>query len=220
MSKTALIVGATGLVGNNLLPLLLENNGYEKIISISRKSLPFQHPKLEQHLINFDEIENHTHLFIANDIFCCLGITIAKAGSQENFYKVDHTYVYQMAQYALQNGANQIILISSIGADKNSSNFYLRTKGQIESDLIQLHFNKTIIVRPSMLLGDRTEFRFTEALGKPFMQALGILMLGPFQKYKPIEAQTVAMAMLKLAQTNADKVKIAESDELQKLGLN
>ena len=215
--KTALIVGASGLVGSQLLALLLQSKEYNKVISIGRKSLLTQHPKLEEHLINFDEIEKYAHLFKADDVFCCLGITIAKAGNQENFYKVDHTYTYKTAQCSLQNGAKQVILISSVGADKNSSNFYLRTKGQIEHDLIQLNYDKTIIVRPSMLLGNRTEFRFTEIIGKTFMQGFSILMLGPFQKYKPIQAYFVAKAMLQLAQTNSGKVKIAESDELQKL---
>lgn len=217
MPKTALIVGATGLVGSQLLPLLLESDSYGKVISISRKFLSLTHTKLEQHLISFDKIEEHAQLFKADDVFCCLGIIIAKAGSQENFYKVDHTYTYKTAQLALQNGASQVLLISSVGANKNSANFYLRTKGQIEHDLIQLGYEKTIIVRPSMLLGDRNEFRLGETIGKGLMQAFRFLMLGAFEKYKPIHALTVAKAMLYLAQNNKEKVKIAESNELEQL---
>lgn len=218
MKKTALIIGATGLVGSKLLPLLLESSDYNTVIAVTRKSLNIKHPKLQQHIINFDEIEKHTSIFKADDIFCCLGIIIAKAGSQENFYKVDHTYTYKSAQFALQNGASQIVLISSVGADKNSANFYLRTKGQIENDLIQLAYPKTIIVRPSMLLGDRKEFRLGEMIGKAAMQGFSCLMLGPLQKYKPIQDIVVAKAMLKFSQSNTEKVKIAEYDELQGIG--
>lgn len=218
MAKTALIVGATGLVGSKLLPLLLESNNYNAVIAVTRKPLDIKHPKLQQHIINFDEIEKHASVFKADDIFCCLGIIIAKAGSQENFYKVDHTYTYKTAQLALKNGASQVVLISSVGADKNSSNFYLRTKGQIENDLVLLGYSKTIIVRPSMLLGDRKEFRLGEIIGKAAMQTFSFLMLGPLQKYKPIQDITVAKAMLNLSQTNTEKVRIAEFDELQSIG--
>ena len=123
-NKTALIIGATGLVGKFCLSYLLNENAYARVIAISRKPIGFTHPKLNNIVCDFDQLEKHQAEIKADDIYCCLGTTIAVAGSREAFTKVDYTYPLQVAEMAKQNGASQFLLVSALGADKNSKIFY------------------------------------------------------------------------------------------------
>jgi uncharacterized protein YbjT (DUF2867 family) len=208
--KTALIVGATGLIGNLLTIKLLDSKNYQKIKVLVRKSLPIQHPDLEQIVIDFDKID--TSKIVADDIFCCLGTTMAKAGSKAAFYKVDFTYPYEIAKAALANGATQFCIVTAMGADKESMFYYNRVKGEIEENLSKLLYKNLMIFRPSMLLGDRQEHRSGEKIGTFLTESLDFLIP---KKYKGVQAEKVANAMLTLVQKNLSGKHIFESNILQ-----
>ncbi|OAB27329.1 Uncharacterized conserved protein YbjT, contains NAD(P)-binding and DUF2867 domains [Flavobacterium fryxellicola] len=215
--KTALIIGSTGLIGSQLLNLLLDSNDYIKVISFVKRDTGIKHKKLTQHIIDFDKPETYKEVVVGDDFFCTIGTTIKSAGSKNAFRKVDFEYPKQFAAFALQHKVNQFLLISSLGADENSSNFYLKTKGEIENFLKNCDFESVSILQPSLLLGNRTEFRLGEKLGAFFMKTFSFLFLGNIKKYKPIESKTVAKALLKIAQTNTKGFKIYESDAIQEI---
>jgi uncharacterized protein YbjT (DUF2867 family) len=217
-NKTALIAGSTGLVGNELLNLILNDDYYSKVISVVRNSTGISNAKLKEIKIDFENIENYSSEILGNDIFCCLGTTIKKAGSKINFKKVDLDYPLQIAGAALVNGAQQFSVVSSIGADKNSKAFYTSVKGEMEEDLKNLNYFSLNIFRPSLLTGDREEFRLGEKIAQLFMKIFSFLFIGNLKKYKAIEAKTVAAAMLYAAKRNSEGINIFESYEIQKLG--
>ena len=216
--KTALIIGSTGLIGSELLNLLLESSHYTKVITFVKRDTGIKHPKLTQHIIDFDKPETYKELVVGDDFFCTIGTTIKKAGSQKAFRKVDFEYPRQFAAFALQNRVKQFLIISSLGADANSGNFYLKTKGEIQDFLKDCNFESVAVLQPSLLLGNRTEFRLGEKVGAFFMKSLSFLFLGNLKKYKPIEGKTVAKALLKIAQKNDTGFKIYESDVIQEIG--
>lgn len=216
--KTALIIGSTGLVGSNLLKLLLASNDYEKVIAFSKRSIDVKHPKLEVQIIDFDKPDTFKNSVKGDDFFCTIGTTIKQAGSKQAFRKVDFEYPKQFATIAAINGIKQFLLISSLNADANSTSFYLKTKGEIEDFLKATAFISVSIVRPSLLLGSRKESRLGEQVGGFFMQTLSFLLFGSFKKYKPILGDTVAKALFTLAQKDKKGFTIYESDVLQELG--
>jgi len=217
--KTALIIGSTGLTGSHLLQLLLDSPAYEKVISFSYRDSEIKHPKLVHHIVDFDKPETFCNLVKGDDFFCTLGTTIKKAGSKEAFRKVDFLYPKQFANCAMDNGVSQFLIISALGADVKSSNFYSKTKGEIENYLQKNTFKSVSIMRPSLLLGNRAEFRLAERIGGAVMTVLGFVFVGPLAKYKAIEAETLASGMYNIAQKNKPGFGIYESDEIQKIGL-
>lgn len=216
--RRALLLGASGLIGGHCLTLLLQDDAYDKVVILVRKQLPQSDPKLIQHIVDFDRLREHADWFQADDVFCCLGTTIKKAGSQEAFRKVDFTYAYESAQLAADNGAEHFLLVSSLGADANSSVFYSRVKGELEIAVTALPFTAVSIFQPSLLLGERAEFRLGERIAEPVMKALSFLLFGPLRKYRAIEARTVAAAMIEVAKLQPKGVKVYESDRIQELG--
>ena len=215
MQKTAIILGSTGLTGSYLLQLILDSNAYDKVISFVRKSTGNAHPKLTEHIIDFDNAGTYKDLVKGDDLFCCLGTTIKKAGSQAAFEKVDLTYPIQFAKIAAENGVKQYLIISSIGADAKSGNFYLRTKGRCEDELKASGIPSISIFRPSLLLGDRKEFRLGEKIMTYGMKFLSLFLIGGLKKYKAIKSSTVAEAMHRTAQQNNTGVNIYESDKIR-----
>lgn len=222
MGKTAIVLGATGLIGNELVHLLLADRAFEKVKIFVRKSVLLAHPKLEQHIINFDAIENYSTVITGDVCYCCIGTTINTAGSKEAFTKVDYTYPTTFAAIAKKNGVANFLLVSSIGANKKASNFYLKVKGDTEYALEQLDFIHLALFRPSMLLGKRSEFRLGETIGKIIMKLFSFVFIGSLKVYKPIEASTVARAMIilskKIFTNDAPKHQIVLSDKIQELG--
>ncbi|RFS13871.1 oxidoreductase [Emticicia sp. C21] len=208
--KTALIVGATGLIGKHLTQKILNHPSYSKIKVLARKPLDFQHPKLEQIIINFDNFDKS--LVVADDVFCCLGATMKQAGSKEAFYKVDFTYPLEIAKAAIQNGARQYLIVSALSANEGSMFYYSRVKGEIEKALTDLHFPGLLIFRPSLLLGERKESRAGEGLAAVIMKTFNFLIP---KKNKAIKGETVAIAMLDSAQKGIKGKKVFESDDLQ-----
>ena len=210
--KTAIIIGATGLVGSTLVKQICENPNYSKVILLLRKPLNISHSKLVQEVIDFDKLD--ASKVIGDDLFCAMGTTLAKAGSKEAQYKIDCTYPYEIGKIAKANGVKQYILVSSVGADFESSNFYLRTKGDLEKKIESLGFQNFVSVRPSLLLGDREESRLGEKVGKVVFNILSPLMFGSLRKYRSVEADDVAKSMQRFANQGLSGVRFVEYDEM------
>ena len=210
--KTAIIIGATGLVGSILVEQILENSAYSKVILLFRKPLNISHSKLVQEVIDFDNL--NASKIMGDDLFCAMGTTLAKAGSKEAQYKIDCTYPYEIGKIAEANGVKQYILVSSLGADFGSSNFYLKTKGDLEQKIKSLSFQNFVSLRPSFLLGDRKEFRMGEKIGVIMAKILSPLMIGGLKKYRGIEASTVAKSMQTFANQGLTGVHFVESDKI------
>ncbi|GAB3695016.1 oxidoreductase [Spirosoma flavus] len=210
MHKTALVVGATGLIGDILTHRLVEVPVYEKVKVLVRKSLNWQHPRLQEIVFDFDHPNGL--LTQADDIFCCLGTTMKKAGSKAAFRKVDYQYPLDVARLGLANGAQQFAIVTAMGADTSSSFFYNQVKGEVERDLTALNFPTLLVFRPSLLLGNRSESRFGERIGAGFMRLFKPLIP---DKYKGIEAEKVANAMLTTMQQELTGKHVFESDKLQ-----
>ncbi|CAN5862085.1 oxidoreductase [soil metagenome] len=215
--RTALLLGATGLVGGHCLNFLLNDESYGRVSVLGRRPLEREHPKLEQHLVDFDRLEDSAELIRAQDVFCCLGTTIRKAGSQEAFRRVDFEYPLQSARIAARQETERFLIVTAIGADPGSRIFYNRVKGEVEEAVRALPFESLVILRPSLLMGEREEMRPGERLAEPAMRALSPLMLGPARKYRPIEARKVAAAMVRLAKEGRQGVRIVESDEIARI---
>ena len=217
MTKNAIIIGSTGLTGTYLLKALLASDVYEKVICFVRRSSKISHPKLVQHVVDFDNPQSYQDLIEGSDLFCCLGTTIKQAGSEEAFEKVDLTYPVQFAKAAAAKGVKQYSIISSLGANPQSGNFYLRTKGKCEEELRKIPFQSTSIFRPSLLIGNRKEFRFGEKAMIYAMKLFSVFMIGKLRKYKSIKARSVASAMFKIAQQNTVGYHVYESDKIYEI---
>ncbi len=216
--KTALLFGATGLVGSHCLAQLLEHPAYHKVITFTRKPLEAEHPRLEQHVIDFKRLEEYADLIRGNDLFSCLGTTMAKAGSKQAFYEVDYTYAQVSARIACENGVGQLLLVSSVGADRNALFFYSRVKGALEDAVKQLPFWAVHIFQPSILLGQRGEMRPAEQLAAGLSSRLDRLTGGAlFGKYRPVEGEMVARAMLAAAQQLKPGLSVYSSDEIHRV---
>ncbi len=210
--KTAIVIGATGLVGANLVNKLNDSKIYDKVILLVRRKTELNHLKLEEKIIDFDTID--PDIVKADDIFCAIGTTLKKAGSKENQYKIDCEYPSKIAQLGKQNGVKQFLLVSSIGANKDSSNFYLRTKGELEEKIAALNYDTFIVMRPSFIIGDRKEFRLGEIIGIFFASLFRPLMLGGLKKYRGVHAIVIAKKMIKMANDNLKGKIIVESDKI------
>lgn len=215
--KTALIIGSSGLIGSQLLELLLESKEYSTIITFVKRDSGIQHPKLKQHIIDFDKPETYNELVVGDDFFCTIGTTIKNAGSQEAFRKVDFEYPKLFANLAMKSNIKQFLIISSLGADANSGNFYLKTKGEIQDFLRECNFENVSVLQPSLLLGNRTEFRLGEKIAAFFMKLCSFLLIGNLKKYKPIESDDVAKSMFTIAQKKHKGFQVITSDELQEI---
>lgn len=209
--KKAIIIGATGLVGGKLLELLSKDDKYGLVFSISR-NLPDNLPSDAMHIpFNNGDYEIPSG---CDEAYCCLGTTMKKAGSKEAFLKVDLDMVVAFADKAKKSGIKKLALVSSIGANPEASNFYLKTKGQVEEKLKAMGFSRLVVVRPSLLLGKRNEARIAEDIGKVIFSILGFLMVGPLKKYRGIQAHDVAKAMVALLEKDSG-VEVVESDKLK-----
>ncbi|MFC5470460.1 NAD(P)H-binding protein [Cohnella suwonensis] len=198
-SKTALVAGATGLIGKQLVRQLLDDPNYGRVIALSRKAIPADHPKLEVVAVSLETLAEVAPTLRADDWFCALGTTIKQAGSQEAFRRVDYEYPMALGRRAAASGASRFLLVSAAGASANSSIFYSRVKGELERDLGGLALPSLQIFRPSLLLGDREQIRRGEKLWSAVMKAVGPLLLGPLKRYRAIHGRTVAAAMIRAA---------------------
>lgn len=199
MPRTALLAGATGLVGQQLLPLLLEAPEYTQVRVLTRRALSQSHRKLQTVQTDFSNLPALGTALQADDVYCCLGTTLRKAGSRGAFEQVDYDYVLALARAALAQGAQQFLVISAAGASAASAAFYSRVKARMEQEVSTLGFTATHILRPSLLLGERAESRPGERLGQLLSPLLSPLLTGPLKRYRPIEGRELAAAMLSLA---------------------
>jgi uncharacterized protein YbjT (DUF2867 family) len=218
VGRSAMLLGASGLVGGHCMRLLLAEPAYARVHAFVRRPLGHAHAKLAEHVVDFDRLDQSTVETRADDVFCCLGTTIAKAGSREAFRRVDHDYPLAAARVALRNGARRFLLVSALGADPRSRVFYNRVKGEVERAVSEIGFEGVVIFRPSLLLGERAERRRGEEMGKRVMGVVGPLLVGPLRKYRGIRAETVARAMVRLALSDPTGVRVVESDEIERLG--
>jgi len=216
---TALLAGATGLVGRSCLARLLDEPAYDRVIALLRRPLPLTDPRLEQRVVDFDRLGlEGTEFPVADDVFCCLGTTMKTAGSEAAFRQVDFVYVVSIASLALGRGAKQFLLVSSLGANPRSPIFYSRVKGETETAITALPFAGRHIFRPSILVGERAEVRPGERAGIAVMRGVAFAMIGPLRKYRPIAAKTVARAMVRVARQAPPGVNIYRSDAIEQLG--
>lgn len=195
MPRPCVIAGASGLVGGFCLRALLDSPDFAPVVSLGRRPLDLAHPKLEQRSVDFGTLAELGDLTGAA-VFCALGTTIRKAGSKEAFQQVDYAYPLRLAQVARRCGATSFTLVSSVGADASSGNFYLSVKGKLERELGSLGFPSLHILQPSFLMGDRHESRPAEKIGIAIARALQFTLAGPLQKYRPVEASEVGGAMV------------------------
>jgi uncharacterized protein YbjT (DUF2867 family) len=219
MGKSALVLGATGLIGGHLLEQLLASDTYDKVTVVGRSSTGQTHAKLIEHIFELseDQLDQHAGLLQGDVLFICLGTTIKKAGSKEAFRQVDYDIPLKAARIARDNGAGSIMLVSSSGADADSRFFYLQVKGSIELAIQAIGFERSLIFRPAGLLGKRVEFRPGEILGVGAMKLASPLMVGPLRKNRPIRAEYVAFVMAHLPLAGIDGVRTYESDQIQAL---
>ena len=217
---TALIAGASGLVGSHLLEQLLASPEYDRVIALGRRPLERANPKLVPVVADFATLDKVVADLRCDDVFCCLGTTIRRAGSPENFRAVDHGAVLALAWAARRNGAQRFFLVSALGADPASRWLYNRVKGETEEALEVLGFSTLGLFRPSLLLGTRREFRLGERVSKVILWLAEPLLLGRLRQYRAIQAEVVARAMLRCSLGRQGQgVLIFRSDEIQDLGV-
>ncbi len=213
--RSALLLGASGLVGGHCLERLIEEPSYGRIVAVGRRLLAREHPKLKQRVVDFDRLHEHADLFSLDDVFCCLGTTIRKAGSREAFRRVDLGYPREAARLAADRGARRYLLVSAVGDDPTSRIFYNRVKGEVEGAVQEFPFEAVVIVRPSLLLGDRGERRPGERFAEAVMRPLAPLMVGPLARYRPVHASDVAAALVRMALEGGLGLHIIESERIR-----
>jgi len=214
--RTALIAGATGLVGREVLARLQGDERYDRVRVLSRRPVDVAGDKLTVHVDDFERLpalaEEQPTLFAVDDVFCCLGTTLAQAGSKAAFEAVDYGHVVALARACAAQGAQRLFLVSAVGANARSPNFYSRVKGRTEQAVSELGFATVHLVRPSLLLGQREDNRAGEALGQRLAPVLSPLLAGPLRRLRPVRADAVAAHMLELAAGDARGVNVSYPD--------
>ncbi len=216
-AKTAVLLGATGLIGNHLLHLLLADDYFTGVRVLVRKSFTFMHPKLEVRITDFDDYDNfHSTLGKGDAVFCCTGTTMKKVKGDKALYRrIDFDIPVHAAQCGIDNGFSQYLVVSAIGANEKSSSFYLHLKGSMENAIHALPYLSLHIFRPSLLLGVREEKRKGEKLAQSVMPALSFMLAGALKKYRAIEALDVARAMLAAAQSGKTGINVHEYTQMK-----
>lgn len=213
-NKTAILFGATGLVGSELLGMLENDSRYSKIKVFGRSKPKFTSEKVELFLGDLRNPERLAINLTGDDLFICLGTTIKVAGSKEEFRRIDLELPAKVAAMTRANGVETATVVSSLGANPKSTNFYLRTKGEMEQQLASVGFDKVAIMRPSLLLGERKEFRLGEVISKYAFKVLGFMFVGKLKRYRAVQANAVAAAMLHHANESFSGVRIMESEAI------
>ncbi len=215
--RRALIAGATGLIGGLLVNMALSHQAFAGVTAVTRRRLDVSHPLLRNPVIDFDDLSRHAATLAATDVFCALGTTMRAAGSQAAFRLVDHDYIVAVARLARAAGAARFMLVSSVGARAGASNFYLGVKGETEEAVRRLGFPTLHIFRPGLLLSQRTESRPGERFGVAVAPWLGPLMVGGLRKYRGIDPETVAAAMIGASMSGMTGTHIHHNDDMLRL---
>lgn len=206
--RTAIVIGATGLVGEELVRQLIDSTEYGVIKLFVRKPAGFVHPKVQEHVINFDRPESWTSLVVGDVLFSTLGTTIKTAKTKENQYRVDYTYQYEFAKAASANGVQVYVLVSSLGANAKSAVFYSRMKGELDEAVAKLPFRKSVIFRPSILDGNRKEKRPMEKISLAVMRRLAKIVM---KQYRPTPVDLLATKMIKESLNSGSGFRIIEA---------
>lgn len=220
--QTALVIGATGLIGNFVVEELLKDNSFLKVRALVRRRLNIINEKLEEQLVNFDDIDDYTQKFGYGDvIFCCIGTTQKQVkGDKERYEKIDFEIPINAARMGIVNKFKKFLIVSSVGADEKSSNFYLKLKGRTENALQQFAFESISIFRPSILLGFRKEKRAGEKIMQTLMKNISFLFFGSYKKYRAIYASDVAKAMVNKSKINERGIFILDYTSIMKMAKN
>ena len=211
MNISSNVIGATGLVGKQLVKQLLEDERFEKVRIFVRRDTGLKHPKLEQQIVDFAKVETWEKLLTGEVLFSALGTTLKQAGSKEKQYEIDFTFNLNFAQKAKDNGIENYVLVSSVGANSKSSVFYTRMKGELDEAVAKLGFENLVILRPASLTGDRENRRTAEEMSVPVLNFLTQFI---FKNYRPISDETVAKAMIKGALSKNESKSIWEGAEV------
>jgi uncharacterized protein YbjT (DUF2867 family) len=217
LNRTALIVGATGMVGYELLKKLSNHNRFEKTVSLARKPISLLSASHEHYIIDFDHIESFNQLFYADDLFVCLGTTIKQAGSRRRFKEIDKGYVIKAAKLFLEAGGKRIFLLSAQGANPNSKIFYNRIKGEIEESIKKLTAEECYIFRPSLLLGNRREYRITELLARKAFGLVNLILQPVTKNYVGTQNADLVKAMIQCAINNSIKPGVFSNQKIKKI---
>jgi uncharacterized protein YbjT (DUF2867 family) len=217
VANKAVLAGASGLIGSKLLEVLLQEDYYDEVTVLVRNELPLKHTKLVQIRLNFDDLEKHALSITGHAFFCCLGSTRKKTPNFTDYRKVDHDYPLHLAQIASKNEVQQYHLVSALGANARSANFYTKMKGETEEDIMKVELPSLHIYRPALLTGDRKEPRAGEHIFTLIMKVIDPLLVGPLKKYQSIPAATVARAMFNQSMKQLEGVFIYPSDEIKNL---
>jgi len=217
MSNKVVIAGASGLIGSKLLNILLQAPNYNEVLILVRKELPINHKKLVQLVIDFDKLEEHAAAITGHAVFCCLGSTKKKTPDLAIYRKIDYDYPLKMAQLAKQNSVEQYHLVSAIGANSRSSNFYTKMKGEVEEAIEKVALKCLHIYQPSVLTGGRKESRPMERFIIGLMKVVDPLLAGGLKKYRSISAGTVARAMFNESIKKQEGVFVHSSDKIKLL---
>jgi uncharacterized protein YbjT (DUF2867 family) len=215
--KKAILFGASGFVGTYLLNDLLNNSNYEEVTIVVRKDLNIRHPKLKILIGDYRSLSDLKKHIVADDVFITLGTTKKKTPKQDEYYRIDHDYPVLAAKIAQENEATSVFIITSIGANSNSSVFYIRTKGETERDIIALNFKHTHIFRPSMIMGNRKEKSSAERIFLKIWKVINPVFIGKMNKYKGLSAEKIAKAMNNSAKNPSEKIKIFHWAEMNVL---
>jgi len=214
MSKTAIILGSSGLTGGLVLEKLLKDDRYTEIKLFSRSASQLNHPKVKEHIIDLFELEKSADLFMADEVYCCIGTTKKKTPNKEVYHQIDYGIPVAAAKLCALNSINTYLVVSAMGAKKTSSIFYNRTKGEMEEAVLEQKIKNTFILRPALITGDRNEKRAGEQFFAGMFSFFNLLLFGPLKKYRSIKAERIAEAMVRLANRPVDK-SIIESGEIQ-----
>lgn len=209
----ALVIGATGATGQDLISLLLADNAYDSVDVFVRRAPDISHDKLHVHVVDFEKPNDWAEKVCGDVAFSCMGTTLKSAGSKEAQWKVDYVYQLDFAQNALKNGVREFILVSSMSAKANSGFFYMRMKGLLEEDIRKLGFHRLIIVRPPSLVRKNTD-RLSEKIGMMIIRCFN--RVGLLKRMAPMKTETVARAMLELSKHTETGVSLCEESELRK----
>jgi len=217
MANKAVLAGASGLIGSELLTILLAHNEYDEVLVLVRKELAIQHKKLTQVVVDFENLDDYTGMINGHALFCCLGTTRKKTPDLVEYKKIDHDYPVKLAEIALKNGIQQYHLVSAMGASAKSTNFYSKFKGEVEAAITKVGLPCLHIYRPSLLTGNRKEHRTGEGIFTSIMKTINPLLVGSLKNYRSIPATTVASAMFKQSLNNDEGVFIHLSDKIKQI---
>lgn len=213
MKRNAIVLGATGLTGSHLLELLLKSSDFDCVKVFTRKKLSISHPKIQEHVVDLLNLSDYSKEFNADVVFCCIGTTKAKTPDRSLYRAIDYGIPVEAAKLCKQNYINHLIVISALGANAKSKVFYNRVKGEMERDVLAQEIEHTHLLQPSLIVGNRKEKRGAEDFSKHFMKIFGFLIPA---RYKMIQAQTIAQAMLQLAR-KPNKEQTIPSEEIKSI---